>query len=56
VIDRTPAQLLEWINIVLDAYRTDKQGTLVKEAQKMMNPEVITRVEHLKRLVEDQFM
>ncbi|CAM6086314.1 unnamed protein product [Calypogeia fissa] len=52
----TPAKLLEWINIVLDSYRTNKQSLLVKEAQKLMKPEVITRVELLKRVVEDQFM
>ncbi|KAL3680930.1 hypothetical protein R1sor_023886 [Riccia sorocarpa] len=52
----TPENLHKWVKIVLDSYHTNKQGTLIKEAQKLMNPEIIGRLEILKEILEDQFM
>ncbi|KAL2621116.1 hypothetical protein R1flu_001321 [Riccia fluitans] len=52
----TPDNLHKWVKIVLDAYHTNKQGTLIKEAQNLMNPEVISRLQVLKEVLEDQFM
>ncbi|KAG6541617.1 hypothetical protein Mapa_017010 [Marchantia paleacea] len=52
----TPENLHKWVKIVLDAYHTNKQGTLIKEARNLMNPEVISRLEVLKEVLEDQFM
>ncbi|BBN14703.1 hypothetical protein MPTK1_6g13740 [Marchantia polymorpha subsp. ruderalis] len=52
----TPENLHKWVKIILDAYHTNKRGTLIKEARNLMNPEVISRLEVLKEVLEDQFM
>ncbi|KAH9296022.1 hypothetical protein KI387_039610, partial [Taxus chinensis] len=38
VLYTTPEKLYKWIQTVLDAYYTSKQGTLIKEARKLMDP------------------
>lgn len=52
----TPGELHKWITVVLDAYYMNKEGTLLKEAQQLMNPMVIQRMEFLKKVVEEEFM
>ncbi|XP_022939751.1 uncharacterized protein At4g37920-like isoform X1 [Cucurbita moschata] len=52
----TPEKLHTWIRTVLDAYHFSREGTLVKEARDLMNPEVIVKLEELKLLVEKKFM
>ncbi|KAG0628786.1 hypothetical protein M758_1G053100 [Ceratodon purpureus] len=51
-----PEKLLKWINVVLDAFYSNKKGTLIKEAQNMLNPAVISRLEILRDVLEGQFM
>eukprot|EP00850_Spirogloea_muscicola_P023137 SM000332S12442 [mRNA] locus=s332:79571:81666:+ [translate_table: standard] len=52
----TPKELHKWAALILDAYRTSKAGSLIKEAQKLMNPAVIHRLQHLKEVLEDEYM
>lgn len=52
----TPGELHKWITIVLDAYYMNKEGSLIKEAQQLMNPMIIQRMEFLKKVVEEEFM
>lgn len=52
----TPEELHKWITLVLDAYYMNKEGSLIKEAQQLMNPMVIQRLEFLKKVVEEEFM
>ncbi|KAJ7552230.1 hypothetical protein O6H91_06G047200 [Diphasiastrum complanatum] len=51
-----PDKLLKWIKVVLDAYYANRAGTLIKEAQKLADPQVIGRLEILKKVVEDEFL
>lgn len=55
-IGRTPEKLHQWIQLVLDAFHSNKKGTLIKEAQNLMKPSVIGRLEILKEVLEDQFL
>ena len=41
---------------VLDAYFANKEGTLIKEAQKLMNPAIIERLRFLKEALEADFL
>jgi len=52
----TPQNLHKWIKVVLDAFYSNKQGTLIKEAQNLMKPAVIGRLEILKDMLESQFL
>ncbi|KAH9532951.1 hypothetical protein CY35_18G026200 [Sphagnum magellanicum] len=52
----TPDKLHRWLTIVLEAFHSNKKGTLIKEAQNLMNPSVIGRIEALKGVLEDHFM
>ncbi|KAJ7523511.1 hypothetical protein O6H91_18G052300 [Diphasiastrum complanatum] len=52
----TPEKLHLWMKTVLGAYYSKKHGTLVKEAQKLMDPNTIRKLEALKVVVENQFM
>lgn len=51
-----PENLHGWIQTVLDAYYSSKQGNLIKEARRLMDPKVIQRLEVLKGVVEQNFM
>ena len=53
---RTPQALHKWVCTVLDAYFANKEGTLIKEAQKLMNPAVIDRLRFLKETLEADFL
>lgn len=52
----TPEKLHTWIKTVLDAYHFSREGTLIREARDLMNPEIIKKLEQLKKLVEKNFM
>lgn len=52
----TPEKLQNWIVIVLDAYYHNKRSTLMQSAQQLMNPMLISRLEILKKTLEDQFL
>jgi len=41
---------------VVDAYHLSKEGTLVREARDLLNPEIIEKLEMLKKVVERNFM
>lgn len=56
VLYRKPDRLHKWITVVLDAYNTQQQGTLVKEAQKLMSPAVIVKLEALRQVIEAEFL
>lgn len=56
VVYTEPKKLHRMLEIVLDAYYSSKQGTLIKEARKLMNPMVIQKLEFLKEVVEEYFM
>ncbi|GLJ49897.1 hypothetical protein SUGI_1060710 [Cryptomeria japonica] len=56
VLYTKPEYLHRMIQVVLDAYYSSRQGTLIKEARKLMNPMVIQRLEVLKGVVEQNFM
>jgi hypothetical protein len=53
---RKPEKLLKWINVVLDAFYSNKKGTLIKEAQNLLNPSVISRLEILRDMLQEQFI
>lgn len=53
---RSPEKLRHWIKLLLDAYHTNKQSTMIKEAQKLMNPEVISRLEILLEYMDETFV
>lgn len=52
----TPEKLHTWIKTVVDAYHFSREGTLIKEARDLMNPQVIVKLEELKHLLEKKFM
>lgn len=52
----TPQDLHKWVKHVLDAYYSNKEGTLIQEAQKMMNPNVIIKLEILKDVIQKEFL
>ncbi|KAL0904466.1 hypothetical protein M5K25_026584 [Dendrobium thyrsiflorum] len=52
----TPEQLHIWISTVVDAYYFSREGTLIREARDLMNPKVIQKLEHLKKLLQDHFL
>ncbi|KAG4990272.1 hypothetical protein AAZX31_09G020900 [Glycine max] len=52
----TPEKLHTWIKSVLDAYHLSGEGTLIREARDLLNPEVIQKLEVLKKVVEKNFM
>ncbi|KAF5740264.1 hypothetical protein HS088_TW11G00330 [Tripterygium wilfordii] len=51
----TPENLHTMIKVVVDAYNFS-QGGLLREARDLMNPEIIRKLEELKKVVEDHFM
>ncbi|KAL1320547.1 hypothetical protein AAHE18_14G063800 [Arachis hypogaea] len=52
----TPEKLHTWIKTVVDTYYLSTEGTLIREARDMLNPEVIQKLEVLKTVVERNFM
>ncbi|KAL1223724.1 hypothetical protein V5N11_029771 [Cardamine amara subsp. amara] len=48
----TPVDLQSLIKTVLEAYHFSREGSLVKEAKDLMHPELIAKMEQLKKLVE----
>ncbi|WCJ44554.1 hypothetical protein M5689_025213 [Euphorbia peplus] len=52
----TPEKLHTWMKAVIDAYHSSGEGTLLREARDLMNPEIIKKMEELKKLIEDKFM
>ncbi|KAJ4966597.1 hypothetical protein NE237_018446 [Protea cynaroides] len=52
----TPEKLHTWIRTILDAYNFSREGTLIREARDLMNPQIIQKLEELKKLVQDNFM
>lgn len=52
----TPEKLHAWIKTVVDAYHLSKEGTLIREARDLLNPEIIEKLEMLKKVVERNFM
>ncbi|KMZ56596.1 hypothetical protein ZOSMA_93G00600 [Zostera marina] len=52
----TPEKLFTWIQSIINAYHSSKEGTLVKEARDLMNPLTIKRMEILHKLIRDKFM
>jgi hypothetical protein len=41
---------------VVDAYHLSKEGTLIREARDLLNPEIVEKLEMLKKVVERNFM
>lgn len=41
---------------MVDAYHLSKEGTLIREARDLLNPEIIEKLEMLKKVVERNFM
>lgn len=52
----TPEQLCNWMKIILDAYKSSREGTLLREARDLLNPKTIQKVEELKKMIQDKFM
>ncbi|KAI4305831.1 hypothetical protein L6164_029173 [Bauhinia variegata] len=52
----TPEKLHTWIKAVVDAYHLSGEGTLIREARDLMSPQIIQKLEELKKVVEDKFM
>ncbi|XP_057469194.1 uncharacterized protein At4g37920-like [Actinidia eriantha] len=52
----TPKKLHALMTLVIDAYNTSREGTIMREARDLMNPNVIQRMEVLKKIVENKFM
>ncbi|KFK22895.1 hypothetical protein AALP_AAs71746U000800 [Arabis alpina] len=52
----TPEHLQSLIKTVLEAYHFSREGSLVKEARDLMHPELIGKMEQLKKLVEKKYM
>uniref|UniRef100_A0A1J3GAC7 Uncharacterized protein, chloroplastic n=1 Tax=Noccaea caerulescens TaxID=107243 RepID=A0A1J3GAC7_NOCCA len=52
----TPEHLQSLIKTVLEAYHFSKEGSLVKEAKDLMHPELIAKMEQLKKIVEKKYM
>ena len=53
---RTPEHLQSLMKTVLEAYHFSREGSLVKEAKDLMHPELIAKIEQLKKLVEKKYM
>ncbi|XP_010500074.1 PREDICTED: uncharacterized protein At4g37920, chloroplastic [Camelina sativa] len=52
----TPEHLQSLIKTVLEAYHFSREGSLVKEAKDLMHPELIVKMEVLKKLVEKKYL
>ncbi|KAK8914431.1 hypothetical protein KSP39_PZI023905 [Platanthera zijinensis] len=52
----SPEQLHTWIRTVVDAYHFSREGTLIREARDLMNPQVVQKLENLQKLVQDHFL
>ncbi|CAM8996956.1 unnamed protein product [Rhodiola kirilowii] len=52
----TPEKLHTWITTIVNAYHNSQEGTLLREARDLMNPEVIKKMEQMKMLIEKKFM
>ncbi|OIW13899.1 hypothetical protein TanjilG_31788 [Lupinus angustifolius] len=52
----TPEKLHTWIKTVVDTYHLSTEGTLIREARDLLNPEVIQKLEVLKKVVERKFL
>lgn len=52
----TPEHLQSLMKTVLEAYHFSREGSLVKEAKDLMHPELIAKIEQLKKLVEKKYM
>ncbi|KAK6911980.1 hypothetical protein RJ641_024073 [Dillenia turbinata] len=52
----TPVELHTWIKTVVDAYHFSREGTLIREAKDLMNPNMIQRLEELDKLIQSRFM
>lgn len=52
----TPEKVHTWIKAVVDAYHFSREGTLIREARDLMNPDIIQRLEELKKIVENNFL
>lgn len=44
------------INMVLNAYHNSKEGTVVRQARDLMNPDIIQKLEEINKLIQDNFM
>ncbi|XP_024392048.1 uncharacterized protein At4g37920 [Physcomitrium patens] len=51
-----PEKLLEWISAVLEAFYSKQKGTLIKEAEGMLNPSFISRLVTLRDLIVKYFI
>jgi hypothetical protein len=52
----TPEMLHASMQMLVDAYHYSQEGTLIREARDLMNPNIIEKTEELKKLVERHFM
>ncbi|OMO94143.1 hypothetical protein COLO4_16507 [Corchorus olitorius] len=52
----TPEKLHTIMRVVVDAYHSSQEGTLLREARDFMNPKIIQKLEELIKLVEKTFM
>ncbi|GER37628.1 hypothetical protein STAS_14042 [Striga asiatica] len=52
----TPEKLHAKIRSVVDAYYFSQEGTLEKEARDLVRPEIIQKMEELKKIIQDNFM
>ncbi|KAK9216074.1 hypothetical protein WN944_008081 [Citrus x changshan-huyou] len=52
----TPEMLHALMKTLVDAYNFSREGSLLKEAKDMMNPNMIEKIEELRKLVERHFM
>ncbi|KAI4375108.1 hypothetical protein MLD38_013018 [Melastoma candidum] len=52
----TPEKLHTWIRSVIDAYNFSREGTLIREARDLMNPQIIVKLEELKKVIEGRYM
>ncbi|CAM9003755.1 unnamed protein product [Rhodiola kirilowii] len=52
----TPEKLHLWIATIVNAYHNSQEGTLLREARDLMNPEIIKKMEHMRLLIEKKFM
>ncbi|XP_010544289.1 PREDICTED: uncharacterized protein At4g37920, chloroplastic isoform X2 [Tarenaya hassleriana] len=52
----TPENLHMLIKTVLEAYHFSREGSLVREARDLMRPQLISKLEELKKLVEKHYM
>ncbi|XP_002980392.2 uncharacterized protein At4g37920 [Selaginella moellendorffii] len=52
----TPNRLYRQVLFILDAYYSNKEKTLIQEAQKLMDPLVISRLEILRDVIKTEFL